>query len=285
MLSKDQKTVLYIDLENKELVVKVHTDLKDYLGGTGVAVKIMTQFPGESPLILANGPFSLAFPYSAFTAVLFRSPRSGKLQETYVGGPLAAVMALAGYDAVVIRNKARRMVYLSIENEKINLRTIKDLEKPWQKEGLVGLRTVIEAGDGLVDNYFGFGSDEVGSMLLAKNMAAVVISGSESFPIVDLPLYKKSYQALIDQEGALPVKRDNFKSCFGCPLGCKNSKRGSGSNGTGLSPFLVACPFIGDFYAEVPLVFSLLSSLGQSVPHERLENLPREVQQLKETIL
>jgi hypothetical protein len=77
------------------------------------------------------------------------------------------------------------------------------------------------------------------------------------------------------------VRHGHHPSCFGCPLGCQYAAGGTQkTSGTRLSPFLVACPFIGDFYEAVPLVFSLLSLLGMNLTHERLESLPAEVEKL-----
>ncbi|MEK7611064.1 MAG: aldehyde ferredoxin oxidoreductase N-terminal domain-containing protein [Patescibacteria group bacterium] len=286
MLDKDKTTILYIDLEKKEAEVKVHTDLTDWLGGLGVAVKLYSLFPGESPVVFTNGPFTLTFPFAPFTCTIFRSPGTGKIVDAYGGGSFAAMLGLAGYDGLVIRNKARRPMYLAIENEKVTFRTLREGEQAWQKEGLAGMRSVLESGaGGVTDGYFHFGTDELGGVLRAKNLLAVVVSGSHGYPLSDLAAYSSAYEETLAQSERLPVKSSNFPSCFGCPLGCQHSGKGLRESESDLAPFLVSCPFIGGFYKEVPLVFSLLSVLGLSLPHEQLEALPLRVAELRRTLM
>lgn len=284
----EQKTVLFLDLEKREAAVKVFNELYPYLGGRGVAVKIGQMLAGESPIILANGPFTLYFPYAAHTYALFRSPTSGRVEESYVGGAFGAILALAGYDALVIRNRARRPLYVAVEDERVTFRTLREDGAPlWRKEGRAGLRTVLTAEDGgRVDDHFSFGTNAVSEVLRAKGLAAVVMTGGQTCSLPEAAAFEKAYQELLAAQGRLPVKADNQPSCFGCPLGCRYAAEGTQKmGGAHLSPFLVACPFIGDFYDPVPLVFSLLSLLGISLTHEHLESLPSEVEQRRATLL
>lgn len=288
MKISEQKTVLFLDLEKREAQVKVYRELYPYLGGKGVAVKLAEELTGESPLILANGPFTLHFPYAAHTYTLFRSPASGQLEEAYVGGALGAILALAGYDALVIHKRARRPLSVAVEDDQISFRTLREDGAPvWRKEGRAGLRTVLAADNsGRVDDHFAFGTNAVGEVLRAKGLAALVISGSLAYPLPEPAAFEKVYQSLLAREDKLPVKKGSHPSCFGCPLGCQYAAGGTQKMlGGNLSPFLVACPFLGDFYAPLPLVFSLLSLLGVSLTHEHLESLPAEVEQLRRTLL
>lgn len=314
MKINEQKTVLFLDLEKREAEVKVFRELYPYLGGKGVAVKLAGWLTGESPLILANGPFTLYFPYAAHTYTLFRSPASGQVEEAYVGGSFGAILSLAGYDALVIRSRARRPLYVAVEEERVAFRTLREDGAPvWRKEGRAGLRTVLSAdGGGQVDDHFAFGTNAVGEVLRAKGLEALVISGSLAYPLPEPAAFEKVYQGLLASEDKLPVKKDSYPSCFGCPLGCQYAAGGTqkvndvireippppsgvgisstnpargGEFSLNLSPFLVACPFIGDFYAPVPLVFSLLSLIGTNLTHEHLEGLPQEVERLRADLL
>lgn len=288
MKTSEQKTVLYLDLEKREAAVKAHRELYPYLGGKGLAVKIGSELAGGSPVILANGPFTLYFPYAAHTYVLFRSPTSGQFEESYLGGSFGAMLALAGYDALVVNNRARRPLYVAVDNEQVNFRTLREDGEPlWQKEGRAGLRAVLTTDHGgRVDNHFSFGTAAVGETLQAKGLLALVVSGSQTYPLNDSPTFEKAYRELLAAQNQLPVKKGNHPSCFGCPLGCERAAGGAQQmQGTNLSPFLVACPFIGDFYSSIPLVFSLLSLLGIKLAHEHLEALPKEIEQLQGTLL
>lgn len=288
-MTNNTKTVLYLDLERRESEVKVYPELTSFLGGVGVGVKLYSWHQGESPVVFANGPFTLSYPFASFTYTLFRSPTTGKLEDSYLGGTFGAVLALAGYDALVIRNRARRPLYLSIENEKIRFRTVpsEDESFAWRKEGYAGLRAILEAKNGgSVDQHFKFGTSGIGEVLKAKNLLAVVVSGNKLIGKPVDPNFPKVYNELLLRQDSFPVVRGEYASCFGCPLGCIHAEGGFlGKKQVSLSSFLVACPFIGSFYDQVPLVFSLLSVLGQALPHETLEELPEKTEQLRGSLL
>ena len=106
--------VLNIDLTTGKLSVDQRADLVPYLGGVGVAAKLLEEnlrpelapLDSDQPLVFAIGAASYVYPVVTKTVAMFVSPLTGELGESYAGGRLAMTLFMAGYDAVVIRGKA-----------------------------------------------------------------------------------------------------------------------------------------------------------------------------------
>ena len=74
----------------------------------------------ESPLILATGPFAgtVAATCSRL-AVGCKSPATGLLLDSYVGGSFAPELKFAGYDLVIVTGRAAEPVLVTIEDDQV----------------------------------------------------------------------------------------------------------------------------------------------------------------------
>jgi aldehyde:ferredoxin oxidoreductase len=212
--------VLTIDLTARLVRIHKREDLFPYLGGVGIASKLLEEnmFPELSPLssmqpiVFANGAASTIFPVITKTVAMFISPLTGELGESYAGGRMALTMLHAGYDAIVITGKAKDPCYISILEKTVE---IKDARAFWgmdsdrvgdyirQREPFSGKRSIIRigpAGENLcnyasvnVDTYRHFGRLGLGAVFGSKNLKAMQIAGDRSMPIEDFPKYFKVY--------------------------------------------------------------------------------------------
>src|SRR5665647_880821 len=106
MLYENAIKVLYIDLTTGKIEIKRRTDLAGYLGGVGVASKLLDEnmrpelppLAPEQPIILAIGAVSGIYPLITKTVAMFISPLTDELGESYAGGRLAMSLSMAGYD-------------------------------------------------------------------------------------------------------------------------------------------------------------------------------------------
>jgi aldehyde:ferredoxin oxidoreductase len=228
MLNTDFVRVLHVDLTTGEHRVEERTDLfRDYLGGTGVAVKLLDELVHDSkdaldpaqPVVFAIGPLTTIFPVVTKTAATFRSPLTGEYGESHAGGHLASSLRYAGYDTLVISGASRRPVYLVVDGQKVDIlpaeamagmdtietgRVIRD-----RIEG-AGHRSIIRIGPagerGIryanvnVDTFRHFGRLGLGAVLGSKNLKAIAVIGQEH---VDLPAdsrtHKKTYAEIYDR--------------------------------------------------------------------------------------
>ena len=113
---------------------------KDYLGGTGLGYKVIWDemkpetkpFDPESRLIFGIGPMAgTGAPCNGRTAItsLFPTCWPKPLVGTgHMGGQFAAELKYAGYDSIIIEGKADKPVWLSIVDDKVE---IKDARKIW----------------------------------------------------------------------------------------------------------------------------------------------------------
>lgn len=223
MINENFIRVLHIDLTSERVHIYKREDLNDYLGGVGVAAKLLEEYmrpelpplAPEQPIILAIGAASTIFPVITKTTAMFISPLTGELGESYAGGRLALTMFHAGYDAVLITGRAKNPSYISVREM---LAEIKDARAFWgmnadgvgqyirMREAFSGKRSILRigpAGENLcsfasvcVDTYRHFGRLGLGAVFGSKNLKALQIAGDRSIPIPDFKKYGSVYSEL-----------------------------------------------------------------------------------------
>ena len=236
MLNEKYIRVFYIDLTTGETRVEQREDLLAYLGGSGVAAKLMQENykPGreplapEQPVIFAIGAGTYIFPIFTKVAAAFVSPLTGEYGESHAGGRLGMAMLMAGYDAIVIEGKSPRPCYLAISDRKFNMRearsmwgllveetgrVIRDNETDGGRA--VGKRSISRIGpageNGVafacvnVDTFRHFGRLGLGANLGSKNIKGMSIYGDRAIPIVNkkeyFKVYRDIYQRCVNSSG------------------------------------------------------------------------------------
>ena len=126
-------TILRIDLTSGE-IEKESLDpklAKDYVGGRGLAVKILLDelkmecdpLGPENMLIFINGPLTVTGALcTGRYAVVTKSPLTGTVCSSNSGGYFPAAFKTAGYDAIIFTGKAEKPVYLWIDDDHVELR-------------------------------------------------------------------------------------------------------------------------------------------------------------------
>jgi len=225
MLNEKYIKVLYVDLETEKINVEQREDLIPYIGGVGIASKLLQEnlkpdidhSSPQQPIVFAIGAGAYIFPVLTKTVAMFVSPLTGELGESYAGGRMAMSMLMAGYDALVLTGKAKKQSYLAISTNNVNVRdaraiwglpvgevgrAIRDRE---HDGGLsVGKRSIIRIGPAgengvafagvCVDTYRHFGRMGLGACMGNKNLKAISIYGNRSIPVLDQKQYFKVYK-------------------------------------------------------------------------------------------
>lgn len=123
-------------------------DYINFIGGRGLGIKLLwdeLKKPGidalspENPLLFMVGPFSgFPFPSASRTCVVTKSPVTYAKNSNYknastvsysnMGGFFGPEIRFAGYDSIMIKGKAKKPVYIVIEDDEVK---IKDATKFW----------------------------------------------------------------------------------------------------------------------------------------------------------
>ena len=201
-------------------------DLKNYLGGRGLGIKILWDrikkpgldaFSPDNPLLFMPGPFNgLPIPSSSRTTVVTKSPKTSPLSKKHkfastvsyanMGGFFGPEVKFAGYDGIAITGKASSPVYILIEDDKVQ---IKSARTYWGMGTESFDKVLIEKyGKGYQSCYIGQGGENqvhyacvmntaaraagrggVGAVMGSKNLKAIVVKGSQQPNLADHKKY------------------------------------------------------------------------------------------------
>jgi aldehyde:ferredoxin oxidoreductase len=175
-----------------------------YLGGLGMDLKLLFDRvpPGTDPwspdnvLIFGNGLLNgTCVPGANRVSVDTIAPLNGFLGHSLMGGFFGAEMKMAGYDRIVIKGEAPDLVYLAIQDDKVEIRDAKHLRGRLMDEtqtlikeelndrrawvaaiGPAGENRVIMAS---IDCGNSSAARTVGPVMGAKNLKAIAIRGTK----------------------------------------------------------------------------------------------------------
>jgi aldehyde:ferredoxin oxidoreductase len=283
------RKVLYIDLSKGESWSQERQDLfENWMGGTGAGIKLLQEecpsgtdpLSPKAPIILSIGPLNGIFPVATKTVATFKSPLNGELGESYAGGRLSLAMRFAGHEAIIIRGQADRPSYISINDDKVE---IKDATSIWgidaqttgvilrEHETGVGRRSIIRigpAGENLVryacvvvDTYRHFGRLGFGAVFGSKRLKALVISGTEHVDVPDPRRYKEVYNRLYKTAVQTDVMQKYHDIGTSVNISVLNWLKGLPTKNFVLSSFPEGEKISGEMFAEKYL-FRRLSCAG-----------------------
>lgn len=115
--------------------------LKDYVGGRGLAAKILWDRLGsswekvdplgqENILLFLTGPLTGYFP-GGRTCVSGKSPQCNGVVGSTVAGEFGVELRCAGYDGIIVTGEAKKPVYLFIKDSNVEIRSAEHI---WGKD-------------------------------------------------------------------------------------------------------------------------------------------------------
>jgi aldehyde:ferredoxin oxidoreductase len=141
--------VAWIDLTSGDIEYKGidEEDARKYIGGRGLGVKYVFDngpqvdpFSPENILCVMNGPLTgTNVNMSGRLAVVTKSPLTGTVADSHMGGWTAAKLKWAGFDGLVFKGRAPKPVYAYVEDGQVTLHDATDL---WGKGIHETLRTL-----------------------------------------------------------------------------------------------------------------------------------------------
>jgi aldehyde:ferredoxin oxidoreductase len=142
---------LWIDLSEERTWVEDIPSyvLENLIGGKGLGVYFLLKYmdPKVDPLspdnliVIATGPAQSSLPVSGRFCMVTKSPHTGIFLDSHVGGFIGPELKFAGYDAVIIKGKAKNPLYLKILDSEVTFHS---------SDKLVG-KNIEETTDILID--------------------------------------------------------------------------------------------------------------------------------------
>ncbi|MED4753780.1 aldehyde ferredoxin oxidoreductase family protein [Brevibacillus choshinensis] len=243
--------------KNREMLVDLSAGAVDYrpineelarkfIGGRGLGVKYVYDngaqvepFSEDNILCLMTGPVTGSrSSMSGRMCMVTKSPLTGTVTDSHIGGWSAARLKWSGIDNVIFKGASDKPVYLFIENGQGELRdagdlwgqgtraTVKAMQERYGKEDL-SVICIGQAGENLV-RYAGFmnendraaGRGGTGAVAGSKKLKAIVIKagqkGNMPQPVQDEE-YKKANQKALKaiMEGGLTAPKKGGLSVYG----------------------------------------------------------------------
>jgi aldehyde:ferredoxin oxidoreductase len=232
--------VLEIDLSSQQVKRYKRPELfEKWIGGIGAGINLLRELvPADADplgpdnaLIFAIGSLSTFYPIVSKTAVLFRSPLTGDLGESYAGGRLSLAMRFTGLGAIIIKGQADKSSFITISGEDVQIKESGPLAYMYTSTIGRVLRELVPVGPGrrssirigqasenlikygniVVDSFRHFGRLGAGTVMGAKRLKAIVISGEEDISLdedsIDRRGYNKTYKKIWEACVNTPVMR------------------------------------------------------------------------------
>ncbi|MBI5167403.1 MAG: aldehyde ferredoxin oxidoreductase family protein [candidate division NC10 bacterium] len=218
------------------------TIARDFIGGRGLASKILYNetdpkvdpLSPQNKILFATGPLTGtgATAGSRYMTVT-KSPLTGAIASSNMGGYFPAEMKFAGYDLIIVEGKSEKPVYLWINNDQVEIRCAEHIwgKTVWEVEDLLKAETDEEAkfasigpaGEKLVrfacvinDKHRG-GRSGVGAVMGSKNLKAIAVRGTKGLKVARKDAFLEVVMAAMAKLKAAPVTGQGLPT-YGTPI-------------------------------------------------------------------
>jgi aldehyde:ferredoxin oxidoreductase len=205
--------ILKIDLTNQTFTTVPTAPYQEkFLGGKGIGIKLLYDEVGPeigaldpgNALIFASGTMNATpCPGASRTHIVSKSPMTQLIGACDCGGFWGSELKFAGYDAVVVKGKADKPVYISIDNDKVEFR---DAGGVWGRDTIdaqAAIRQELDdpetqifcigpAGEKMVryaiiahSSNIAAGRTGLGAVMGSKNLKAIAVHGSKAVKFAD----------------------------------------------------------------------------------------------------
>ncbi len=216
--------ILRVDLSKEQITEErlPEATLRQYVGGTGLGVKIMyDEVPAgvewsdpANRIVWLTGVLSGTRGLASGTyTVATKGPLTNLFVASHCNGFFGARLRFAGYDAIIVHGAAERWVYLYIHDGVAELRDAEHLvgKDTWETQELLpaevgnkqaSVSCIGPAGENLVkyacitsDHGHVASTNGCGAVMGSKKLKAVVVNGKAAVPLHD----KARFDALVKQ--------------------------------------------------------------------------------------
>ncbi|WP_457551423.1 aldehyde ferredoxin oxidoreductase family protein [Desulfobacula sp.] len=231
--------ILVIDLTNKSIEIeKPDLDIfNQYIGGKGFGGRYLRQYatlPWDHPdmvICIFTGPLTGTIsPTSGRTHILSKSPLTGLVGDSSVGGKLGTRIKRAGFDGIVIKGKSKTPVGITIKDNHVEFI---DATQLWgldtdiihkrirpQNASLASIGPAAENGvryaSVMVDQYFAAGRSGLGLCLAQKKIKYLLVDGTGHCRVKNPKKLKSAREDILRLTAASPALMGQFGfTCLG----------------------------------------------------------------------
>ena len=238
------RKVAFINLTDQSVEIKpISLDLRrQFLGGRGINMYLLSKsyspqldpFSPENPLIFGAGLLTGTLGFGSRMNITAKSPESGHLGDSNMGGDFGAELVKAGISHLVVTGKSQRPVYLLIRNGEVEVRDARKLsgldtvetQKRIRQElgdGKVQVACIGLAGENLV-RYAAIRTGMknaaartgLGAVMGSKNLKAVAVRGTLDIAVSNPKKYLKYY--LKEMKNLMETRWVQALGKYGTPL-------------------------------------------------------------------
>ncbi len=228
-MSKYQFRTLTIDLSTGSSAVGIINNdvMQKYLGGSGLGAYLLypelspdlDPLSPEAPLAFLTGPLTgTSGPAVARSVICGKSPATGIWAESNIGGFFGTELRKAGVDVLIVRGRSAAPVYLSIQDNQVELRSAnhlwgaadtyqtqeaikEELGQPATRVACIGLAGEQQITFALIlcDHGRVAGRTGLGAVMGSKNLKAIAVRGRGSIHL-EYPSEYATIRARVNRE-------------------------------------------------------------------------------------
>jgi aldehyde:ferredoxin oxidoreductase len=231
--------ILEVDLSKNEIKTRALSDelARKCIGGAGMGDHFLTTeykakhdpYAEDSFIFIGVGPLNGTYCPGTRASFVNQSVYTGLISHAEVGGHFGNEIKWAGWDGIYIKGKAKKPVWLSIKDDKVE---IKDASKMWGKDTETTddmimkemkdpyARTVVigPAGENgvpfaavIVERFRAAARTSTGALMGNKKLKGIGVRGTKAVPTVEpakfLQAAKEAEQLAVEREAWQGIKR------------------------------------------------------------------------------
>lgn len=217
---------------------------RSFLGGRGINMHLLSRsyFPKidplspENPLFFGAGMLAGTLSFGSRINISARSPESGHLGDSSMGGDFGAEMVYAGFNHLIFQGRSEAPVYIFLKDNRIEFRDARHLwgldtlqtQKQIRRElgdNRVQVACIGQAGENRVrfasvrtGRKSAAGRTGMGAVMGSKNLKAVAVRGTQDLRVADpeglLAYYGEAQKRLVETKWAKALGRHGTPLLF-----------------------------------------------------------------------
>ncbi len=224
--------ILRIDLNRKSVEIDTPAPalFHKYIGGRGMAgyflkdrITLSYDDP-DMPILFFTGPLvNTQSPTSGRMTIMSRSPLTGTIGDSSVGGSFGTMLKKAGFDGIIITGRSDQLCGIEIADSRIRFvsaialagQTVSTLNRRLEKKGATAIigpaaENNVKFSCIMIDGHYTAGRMGLGLNLAKKNIKYITVKGTGKTKVADPVLLKKAGEDIFRLVSASPALMGDY---------------------------------------------------------------------------